>query len=51
MLTTKSLGAPGTLLKPPSGFETANPRLVIGKHLIISLLFHSNKVMYKRFKK
>ena len=45
LLTTKSLEAPGTLLidltfKPSSGFEQANPRLVIGKHLIISLGLH-----------
>ena len=54
-LTTKSLGIPGTLLtdltmKPTTGLEPGNPGLVIGKHLIISLVLHSNKVMYKRFK-
>ena len=37
-------------MKPPGGFEPANPRFVIGKHVIISLLFLSNKVMHKRFK-
>ena len=55
LLTSNSLGVPGALLidlsvKPPSGFETANPGLVIGKHLIILLLLHSEKAMYKRFK-
>ena len=54
-LTTKSLGVPETLLidltmKSHSGFESANPRLVIGKHLINSSLFHSNKAMFKLFK-
>ena len=53
--TITSLGIPGTLLiemtmKPPGGLEPGNPELVTGKHLIISLLFHLNKVMYKRFK-
>ena len=50
-----SLGVPGSLLidltmKSASGFVTVNPGLVIGKHLIDSLLFHSNKTMYKTFK-
>ena len=36
-------------MKSPRGFEPANTGLVIGKHLITSLLFHSNKVVYKRF--
>ena len=52
LLTTKSLGVPGTLLidltmKSPSGFERANSGLVIGKHLITSIHLHSNKVLYK----
>ena len=55
LLTTNSLEVPGTLLidltmKPPSGFEPTNPGLVIGKHLIISLILHSNRVMYTRLK-
>ena len=55
LLTTESLGVPGTLLidltmKPPSGFESVNPGLVIGKPLINSLFFHYKKVMYKIFK-
>ena len=55
ILTTKSLGVPGTLLndltmKPAGGFESANPGLVIGKYLINSLLTSSNKTMYKTFK-
>ena len=55
LLTTKSVGVPGTLLidltmKSPRGFEPANTGLVTGKHLIISLFFHSNKVVYKGFK-
>ena len=55
LLTTKFLGVPGHFLidltmRPPSGFETASPGLVIGKYLIISLLLHSNKAMYWRFK-
>ena len=37
-------------MKPPGGFEPANPRLVIGEHAIIPLLFLSNEVMHKRFK-
>ena len=50
LLTTKSLGNPGTLLidltmKLPIGVEPANPGLVIGKHLIIFLLLHSNEVV------
>ena len=36
------------IMKPPSGFKQANPELVIGKRLVISLLLHSNKAMYKR---
>ena len=52
LLTTESLGVPGTLLikltmKTPSGFKSVNPGLVIGNHLIDSLLFHHNKAMYK----
>ena len=56
MLNTESLGVPGTLLidlfmKPPSGFESANPGLVIRKNLINSLLFYYNKAaMYEMFK-
>ena len=55
VLATKSLGLSGTLLidltmKPTSGFELANPRLVIGKHVINSLLHHSNKAINKIFK-
>ena len=55
LLTTKFLGVPGTLLidltmKSLRGFEPVNTGLVIGKHLIISLLFHSKKVVYKGFK-
>ena len=55
LLTTESLGVPGTLLinltmKTPSGFKLVNPGLVIGNHLIDSLLFHYNKAMYKIFK-
>ena len=55
LITTKSLGYPGTFLiertmRPSSGFETANPGLVIGKHLYILLLLDSNKAIYKRFK-
>ena len=51
----ESPGIPGTLLidltmKSPSGFESANPGLVIGKQLINSLLIYYNKVMYKIFK-
>ena len=51
----ESLGVPSTLLidltmKPPSEFDPVNPELVIGKHLINSLLFHYNKAMYKIFK-
>ena len=47
LLSTKPLGVPGTHLidltiKPPRGFEAANPGLVIGKHLIVSLLLYSN---------
>ena len=39
LLTTESLAVPGTLLtdltmKPPSGFELANPGLVIDKKFI-----------------
>ena len=39
LLTTKPLGVPGTHLtdlttKPPSGFESANSWLVVGKQLI-----------------
>ena len=50
LLTTASLGVPGTLLinltiKKPSGFKSVNPGLVIGNHLIDSLLFHYNKAM------
>ena len=37
-------------MEPPSGFESVNPGLVIGKHLIGSLLFHYNKAMNKIFK-
>ena len=37
-------------MKSPSGFESANPGLVIRKHLINSLLIYYNKVMYKIFK-
>ena len=37
-------------MKAPGGLEPANPELVTGKHLIILLLFHLNKVMYKIFK-
>ena len=56
VVTTESLGVPGTLLidltiKPPSGFKSVNPGLLIGKHLIYSLLFHYNKAMYKIFNK
>ena len=45
----------GTLLIDPtikfsSGFESANPGLVIGKGLINPLLIHYNKVKYKIFK-
>ena len=52
LLITESLGIPGTLLikltmKTPSGFKSVNPGLVIGNHLIDSLLFHHNKAMYK----
>ena len=55
LITTESLGVPGTLLinltmKTPSGFKWVNPGLVIGNHLIDSLLFHYNKAMYKIFK-
>ena len=55
LITTESLGVPGTLLinltmKTPSGFKLGNPGLVIGNHLIDSLLFHYNKAMYKIFK-
>ena len=55
LITTESLGVPGTLLinltmKTPSGFKLVNPGLVIGNHLIDSLLFHYNKAMYKIFK-
>ena len=47
LLTTKSLGIPGTLLidltmKAPSDFEPANPGLVIGKQFIISLCWKLN---------
>ena len=50
-----SLGVPGTLLidltmKSPSRIESVYPGLVIGKHLIDSLLFHYSKTMYKIFK-
>ena len=56
VVTTESLGAPGTLLidltmKPSSGFKSVIPRLVIGKHLFDSLFFHCNKTMYKIFNK
>ena len=56
LVTTESLGVPGTLLidlsiKPPSGFKSVNPGLVIGKRLIYSLHFHYNKSMYKIFNK
>ena len=37
-------------MEPSSGFESVNPELVIGKHLIGSLLFHNNKAMNKIFK-
>ena len=37
-------------MKPPGRFEPANPRLLIGEYVTISLLFLSNKVMHKRFK-
>ena len=37
-------------MEPPSGFESVNPGLVSGKHLIGSLLFHYNKAMNKLFK-
>ena len=55
LLTTQSLGVPGTILidlttKPPDGFKSVNPGLVIGENLIDSLLFHYNKEMYKIFK-
>ena len=48
LLTTKSLGVLGTLLidltmKQPSDFEPTKLGLVIGKHVIISLLLHSTK--------
>ena len=54
-LPTESLGVPGTLLinltmKTPSGFKSVKPGLVIGNHLIDSLLFHYNKAMYKMLK-
>ena len=55
LLITMSLGVTGTLLidltlKLSSGFKTTNPGLVIGKHLIVSLLLHCSKAMYNRFK-
>ena len=55
LLTTESLGFPGTLLikltmKTPSGFKSVNPGLVIGNHLPDSLLFHYNKAMHKILK-
>ena len=55
LLTTESLGVPVTLLinltmKTPSAFKGVNPGLVIGNHLIDSLLFHYNKAVYKIFK-
>ena len=55
LLTTESLGVPGTLLidltmKTPSCCKWVNPGLVIGNHSINSLLFHYNKAMYKIFK-
>ena len=31
-------------------FKSENPGLVIGEHLIDSLLFHYNKAIYKIFK-
>ena len=36
--------------KAVNSFKPANLRLVIGKHLIISLPLHSNKTMYRKFK-
>ena len=55
ILCNKFLGIPGTLLidltmKSSSGFESANPGLVIGRRLINSLLIYYNKVLYKIFK-
>ena len=54
LLTTESLGVPGTLLidltmKPASGFKSVNPVMVISKHLIDWLFFDYNKAMYKIF--
>ena len=55
LLTTESLGVPGTLLinltmKTPTGFKSGDTGLVIGNCLIDSLHFHYNKAMYKIFK-
>ena len=55
LLTTESLEAPGTLLinltmKTICDFKSVNLGLVIGNHLIDSLLFHYNKAMYKILK-
>ena len=55
LLTTESLGVPGTLLinltmKTPTGFKSGDTGLVIGNCLIDSLHFHYNKAMYKYLK-
>ena len=52
LLITMSLGTLliDLTLTLSSGFKTTNPGLVVGKHLIISLLLHCNKAMYNRFK-
>ena len=55
LLTTESLGVPGTLLinltmKTPTGFKSVNSGLVISNHLIDSFVFHYNKAMYKILK-
>ena len=51
LLTTEPLGVPDILLidvtiKTPSGFQLANPRMII----INSLLFYHNEAKYKIFK-
>ena len=55
ILCNEFLGIPGTLLidltmKSSTGFESANPGLIIGRRLINSLLIYCNKVLYKIFK-
>ena len=56
LLTTRFLGIPGTFLidlniKPPSGFEPANPGLVIGKQSIhYSFILARQHIKYLKYK-